>query len=129
MPFEEDFTKIGFKPLSPPKRDPAKSIRNGEYFIFNEVKNPILFLLLDLGVNALATPTVQVSVSKQRVPHIWAIHSRGHGENVFGCLTRMKCGENRYSHSICNVWVIAIWCNQSSLRCSDPNRGPPTVRV
>jgi hypothetical protein len=39
---------LSLQASSPPKRDLAKSIRNGEYFIFHQMQNPILFLLFGL---------------------------------------------------------------------------------
>jgi len=88
--FKEDFTRIGPKTGSPSKRKTADSIRNGQYFVFNEMVNPILFLLFDMGIDrnpAATASVVQVSQSNSKmVPEVWAIHSRGHGKTVFGCL-------------------------------------------
>ncbi|KAI9768754.1 MAG: hypothetical protein M1839_003969 [Geoglossum umbratile] len=64
-------------------------LRKTSYFCFDDMNNPILFLLLDLGV---AKPAVQVSYSDRKVvPYIWAIHSQGHGEEIFGCIKFMHC--------------------------------------
>jgi hypothetical protein len=59
------------------------------------MENPILFLLFDLGgtrTEKSIAPSVEVSYSSnESVPRVWAIHSRGHDENVFGCLSLMGC--------------------------------------
>jgi hypothetical protein len=93
--FREDFTKISPKSGKRSRWGTAGSIRNGPYFVFNEMANPILFLLFDMGVATTATaatPLVQVSCSKNiATPHVWAIHSRGHTEKIFGCLETMRC--------------------------------------
>src|SRR5204862_1950834 len=73
-------------------------IRNGLIFVFNEMDNPILFLLFDIGAvrsnKSIASP-VEVSYSSkiENIPRVWAIHSRGHDEKVFGCLQLMGCVE------------------------------------
>src|SRR5947207_25990 len=99
--FKETFTKVSPRPSSKSTTIAAddKSICNGEDFAFNEMANPIiLFLLFDLGVsgNAKSTsPLVQVSrSSNKRKPDVWAIHSRGHDDQVFGCLKRMGYVDN-----------------------------------
>ena len=97
--FKETFTKVSPKSSSESTTiADDKSIRNGEYFVFNNIPNPMLFLLFDLGVarNAESTsPPVQVSCStSKRKPDIWAIHSCGHDNQVFGCLKRMGCETN-----------------------------------
>jgi hypothetical protein len=73
-----------------------KPIRNGEYFVFQEMKKPILFLLLDLGfvrTDVSIAPAIEVSYTskEENIPRVWAIHSRGHGETVFSCLSLMRC--------------------------------------
>ena len=103
-----DFIKIGSKAPSPQKRNSAKSIRNGKNFIFNNVQNPILFLLFDLGANPVTAPTIQVSVSRERDPPVWAIHSRGHDERVFGCLKLMKCGEAAEKFFAASSYCLAL---------------------
>jgi hypothetical protein len=66
--------------------------------VFGQVENPILFLLFDFGGartgNSIA-PSVEVSYNSNfaNVPRVWVIHSRGHDESVFGCLSHMNCGE------------------------------------
>jgi hypothetical protein len=90
--FRETFTEA-----SQPIRKTAKSkdsIRNGEYFVLNKMKNPVLFLLFDLGIVRKSNSTsviVQVSRTSGSTPQVWAIHSRGHDDAVFGCLKRMSC--------------------------------------
>jgi hypothetical protein len=68
-------------------------VRDGPYFVFNERKKPILFLLFDLGVVKSTAPAIEVSYTskKENIPCVWAIHSRGHGDTVFGCLPFMDC--------------------------------------
>jgi hypothetical protein len=73
-------------------------LRNGDNFLFQKMKNPILFLLFDFGgarTEWSIAPSVEVSYSSniENVPRVWAIHSRGHDENVFGCLSLMDCVE------------------------------------
>jgi hypothetical protein len=67
-------------------------VRDGPYFVFNERKKPILFLLFDLGVVTSTAPAIEVSYTKkENIPCVWAIHSRGHGKEVFDCLSSMEC--------------------------------------
>lgn len=71
----------------------GKRARDSEKrFVFGEMKYPILFILLDVGI-LKATPETafRVSVSEIGEPQVWAIHSRGHTEEIFGCLKDMKC--------------------------------------
>jgi hypothetical protein len=73
-------------------------IRNGDKFVFQKMKDPILFLLFDFGgarTEWSFAPSVEVSYSSNinNVPRVWAIHSRGHDEKVFGCLSLMGCME------------------------------------
>ena len=90
--FQEEFT---ISPESREKWGGVKSIRDTPYFIFDQMAKPILFLLFDMGVATAPTassPLVQVSRSKgEATPHVWAIHSRGHTEETFGCLETMGC--------------------------------------
>ena len=84
-------------PEIPEEANSPSSIRNGPYFVFNEMKNPVLFLLFDLGIVRAPKATsalLQVSCTGGREPDIWAIHSRGHDRTVFGCLEHMRCGDN-----------------------------------
>ena len=58
------------------------------------MEGPILFLLFDMGVERTErtiSPAFQVSCSFRKDPEVWAIHSRGNDETVFGCLKLMKC--------------------------------------
>jgi hypothetical protein len=83
----------GDSPRFPP--DTGSQARgNRQKFIFNELENPILLLLLDLGVTRNVAPDIErvkVSCSREAIPHVWAIHSQGHDEEVFGCLEGMGC--------------------------------------
>ena len=77
------------------KKEP---FRNTPNFVFNRMKNPILFLLFDFGgarTERSIAPSVEVSYSSniENVPRVWAIHSRGHDQKVFGCLSLMGCVE------------------------------------
>jgi len=105
--FQEEFTTVDEErkasnvPANPStSRKKAKvPIRNGLKFVFNEMTNPILFLLFDLGIartNRAIAPHVEVSYSsnKKDSPRVWAIHSRGHDGNVFRCLKLMNCEES-----------------------------------
>jgi hypothetical protein len=79
------------------KAEKEKShIHNRAEFVFNQMENPILFLLFDFRrarTEKSIAPSVEVSYSSnvENVPRVWAIHSRGHDENVFGCLSLMEC--------------------------------------
>jgi len=68
--------------------------RKPEKFVFNDMVNPILYLLFDLGVvrsSRAYSPLVQVMHSESGLqPDLWAIHSRGHDETIFGCIKHMK---------------------------------------
>jgi hypothetical protein len=84
-------------------------VRDGPYFVFNERKKPILFLLFDLGnviTPTSTTPAIEVSYTskKENIPRVWAIHSRGHGDGVFGCLRHMECVSA--SNSLFNASVL-----------------------
>jgi hypothetical protein len=46
----------------------------------------LLFLLFDLGTDEVS---VEVSYSKATNPRIWAIHSKGNDERIFGCIDAM----------------------------------------
>ena len=71
-----------------------KPLRETKYFCFDKMANPILLLLLDLGVAKPDASRVQVSCANSEVnPSIWAIHSQGHAGKVFGCLESMGCTE------------------------------------
>jgi len=93
--FPEDFMRISPGTETPSKYDAKESIRNGPKFVFNDMKNPILYLLLDMGVprsNRSGSPAVQVCCSHDgQVPQMWAIHSQGNDETVFRCLKLMDC--------------------------------------
>jgi len=69
------------------------NVSPGTEFVFNQMANPILLLLFDLGVveNSRAdAPLVQVMHSESGLqPDLWAIHSRGHDHTIFGCLQHM----------------------------------------
>jgi hypothetical protein len=98
--FGEAFTEVNPEHKSQPIPKAANSqgsIRDGSYFVLNEMINPVLFLLFDLGIVRKPKATsalVQVSRTSGRNPDIWAIHSRGHDRTVFGCLEHMRCGDN-----------------------------------
>ncbi|KAI9783978.1 MAG: hypothetical protein M1839_002923 [Geoglossum umbratile] len=65
-------------------------IRQSSEYAFKEMKHPILFLLFDLNVNPGTVARVQVTHSTDKnLPCVWAIHSRGHTDEVFGCLRAM----------------------------------------
>ncbi|KAK2784946.1 hypothetical protein FQN53_008132 [Emmonsiellopsis sp. PD_33] len=67
--------------------------RDGPYFIFQDPKQPLLLLIMDLGVSIDgSTPRLQVSrTNKDDLPVVWAIHSRGYDAGTFRCLTHMNC--------------------------------------
>ncbi|KAI9864856.1 MAG: hypothetical protein M1813_002626 [Trichoglossum hirsutum] len=72
-----------------------ESIREGPYFVFNNMANPILFLLFDTGVRAIKSALLEVSHSiSDKDPQVWAVHSRGHTPETFGCLKRMDSAGN-----------------------------------
>jgi hypothetical protein len=69
-------------------------IRQSTEYAFKDMSHPILFLLFDMNTNpGTATARVQVSCSTDAsLPSVWAIHSRGHTDKVFGCLKAMGIG-------------------------------------
>lgn len=73
--FNEEFTKIRSKPLKPSKYPKGKPVcETTTYFVFNNMENPILFLLFDIGISEMATtttPLLQVSRSKsETAPYV-----------------------------------------------------------
>lgn len=71
------------------------ALRNGPSFVFNEMQNPILFLIFDIGVKSTWSPLVEVSYSSQKkIPQIWTIYSRDHTDKTFGCLKAMDSSGN-----------------------------------
>ncbi|KAI9776147.1 MAG: hypothetical protein M1839_000563 [Geoglossum umbratile] len=65
-------------------------IRQSSEYAFKAMKHPILFLLFDLNVNPGTAARVQVTHSTDsNLPRVWVIHSRGHTDEVFGCLRAM----------------------------------------
>ncbi|KAI9865205.1 MAG: hypothetical protein M1813_002525 [Trichoglossum hirsutum] len=87
--FKEQFVTVGLEAGSSPKplktRKPTKgSIREGPYFVFNNMANPILFLPFDTGVQAIKSPLLEVSYSvSDKEARVWAVHSRGHTSETF----------------------------------------------
>ncbi|KKK21711.1 hypothetical protein ARAM_007644 [Aspergillus rambellii] len=75
-------------------RESSRNNQRGKHFIFNKTTHPILVLIFDLGVeiepNSKAS-RVQLYKSMKNCPTIWVIHSHGHDEAVFGCLTAVGC--------------------------------------
>lgn len=57
-----------------------------KHVIVNDPKTKLLFILLDFGSEQ---DSVDVTYSKASNPTIWAIHSKGHAEDVFGCIGKM----------------------------------------
>jgi hypothetical protein len=65
-------------------------------YVFSEMENPILFLLFDFGgarTKRSIAASVEVSHDSADVPRVWTIHSRGHDEKVFGCISLMGCAD------------------------------------
>jgi len=60
--------------------------RNFQYIVFNTPGAKLLFLLLDLGTDEAS---IEVSYSKATNPRIWAVHSKGNDEQIFGCIDAM----------------------------------------
>jgi hypothetical protein len=104
--FDEDFINVSPKTSSPANLKVKNSKRKPEKFVFNEMAHPILFLLFDLGVvrgSRASAPPVQLMHSNSGLqPDLWAIHSRGHDETIFGCLSHMedKSSSERFFASI-----------------------------
>ncbi|KAI9764384.1 MAG: hypothetical protein M1840_008522 [Geoglossum simile] len=87
----------GARPETRTPKEPKNSkgdkppLCNTPSFCFGNMENPILFLLLDLGVDNLAA-RLQISRSCRTVnPRIWDIRSEGNGKEIFGCVTEMGC--------------------------------------
>lgn len=70
------------------------ALRNGPNFIFNKMKNPILFLIFDIGAKTIRSPLVEVSYSHKKNSQIWTVHSRDHTDKTFGCLKTMDGSGN-----------------------------------
>ncbi|KAI9763810.1 MAG: hypothetical protein M1840_009064 [Geoglossum simile] len=89
--FGEQFSKVSPSATRQAgKANNQTSIRQKVQYAFREMDCPILFLLFDLGTEPGNSPPVQVSCSTDSShPPVWAIHSRGHTEAVFGCLETM----------------------------------------
>jgi hypothetical protein len=68
--------------------------RDFQHIIFDKPGVKLLFLLLDLGTDEVS---VEVSYSKATNPRIWAIHSKGNDEQIFGCIDTMQASE--YVHA------------------------------
>ena len=73
------------------KKSQDKPLRDTGFFVLDDIGHPILFLLFDLGITTKPKNPVKVSKSSGEDPVIWAIHSRGHGEDVFSCVDKMNC--------------------------------------
>ncbi|KAK2798544.1 hypothetical protein FQN50_008812 [Emmonsiellopsis sp. PD_5] len=67
--------------------------RDGPNFIFQGSKQPLLLLIMDLGVSINgSTSRVEVTrTNNDDLPVVWAIHSRGHDPWTFRCLAEMNC--------------------------------------
>ena len=87
--------------------------------LLEKVKGPVLFLLIDLGTEpGPRTPLVKVSKIYEGIT-VWAIHSRGHDTEIFGCLKRMNCegleGSKLFftsitpKPSVCYGHGLAVW--------------------
>jgi hypothetical protein len=74
-----------------PKKNQDKPLRDTGFFVLDDIGHPILFLLFDLGITTKPKNPVKVSKSSGEDPVIWAIHSRGHRGDVFGCVDEMNC--------------------------------------
>ena len=71
--------------------DSDKKKNSSPLALLEEVKGPVLFLLFDLGAEpGSRTSLVQVSNINEGIT-VWAIHSRGHDTEIFGCLKHMNC--------------------------------------
>ncbi|KIX09491.1 uncharacterized protein Z518_00571 [Rhinocladiella mackenziei CBS 650.93] len=96
--FQEDFKNISPETSNLGKSKAISSERKPTKFVFNQMTNPILFLLFDLGVvrsNQAHAPLVQVMRSESGLrPDLWAIHSRGYDYTVFGCLQYMNATDS-----------------------------------
>lgn len=97
--FNEPFMTLylEIKKLSKPVKYSQKSqeaLQNRANFIFNKMKNPILFLIFDIGVKTIWSPLVKVSYSYKKNPQIWTVHSRDHINKTFGCLKTMDSSGN-----------------------------------
>ncbi|KAL3711853.1 hypothetical protein TMatcc_000546 [Talaromyces marneffei ATCC 18224] len=63
--------------------------RNYDSLLKDNPDTKILFILLDFGIKP---STVEVKKSCVNRPSVWAIHSKGHDADVFGCLKGMNVG-------------------------------------
>ena len=107
--------------------------------VLKTVQRPVLFLLFDLGTTpGPRTLPVQVSHNSGRIP-VWAIHSRGHDAEIFGCLKHMNCetssktffnsieSEDNVSNTLCQRNKIFSALDRNFRYCytvSSPDCGP-----
>ncbi len=97
--FNEPFVTPSLNTKKPSKRakylqKSERALRNGPNFIFNKMEKPILFLMFDIGTKIIRSPPVEVSHSDGNIPQIWAVHSRNHTGETFGCLKEMDSSGN-----------------------------------
>lgn len=78
------------------RKSPKRTSKNR--IIFDDAEVKILFIVFDLGVDQRS---VSVECSHAEKPRVWAIHSQGHDETIFGCIETMsvKVGADRFFHS------------------------------
>lgn len=69
------------------RRTKNKMVKESDY-AFKHLKKPALVLVFDLGEEA-SSIRFQVSQATQ-APELWAIHTKGHDETIFGCLMCMN---------------------------------------
>jgi len=117
--FEEDFVNVSPETRNPANLKARSSERDPKKFVFNQMANPILFLLFDLGVvrsNRAYAPLVQVMHSKSgKQPDLWAIHSRGYDDTIFGCLQRMNVTDS-HEQFFASVHIGDTLADRLSLR-------------
>lgn len=90
--FGEEFVKVS--PTGPPDNIYTRfPVRERWEYAFKGIIRPVLFLLFDFDTTSGPSVPVQLSCSTHsRHPSLWAIHSRGHTQTIFGCLKTMGVG-------------------------------------
>lgn len=85
----ECFTNSSLRENKEPLQKRAQH-ESSEKVLFHNKEAKLLYILLDLGVDA---PDVKVSFSKCSQPRVWSVHSIGHDEKVFGCINKHKAAD------------------------------------
>jgi hypothetical protein len=76
-----------FFPISGPEPRQTPLRKNFSNIIFDDPAAKLLYLLFDFGTDNVS---LEVSYSKATNPRIWAIHSKGNNDQIFGCIDTLS---------------------------------------